>query len=110
MIVVALALVAVATALPVNEPSKIVRSNFDRNSDGGFNYGFEADNGIKREEVGTVKQVLDEDNKPHDVVAVRGSFSYIKDDGTVETVNYFADENGFQAEGPSIPKNPPARR
>ncbi|TKX27767.1 larval cuticle protein 1-like [Spodoptera litura] len=110
MIFVALALVAVAAAFPVDEPIKILRSNFDKDPNGDFQFGFETENGIKRDEQGKVKEVLDEENKPHSVVVVRGSYSYTNADGTVETIDFIADENGFQAQGPSIPKNPPARR
>ena len=39
----------------------------------------------------------------NEFVAVRGSFSYTADDGKVYTVNYIADENGFQPQGEHIP-------
>lgn len=71
---------------------------------------FETDDGVTRQETGVVKEVFDEENKPHTVVVVRGSFSYKKSDGSVETVDYSADENGFRAEGDSIPKIPAVRR
>ena len=73
-------------------------------------FSFESDDGIKREEVGEVKEALDEENKPHNVVVVRGSFSYINSEGKEEVINYFADESGFHAQGDSIPKVPVARR
>lgn len=56
--------------------------------------------------MGELKEALDEENKPHQVIAVRGSYSYKNNDGLVETINYFADEKGFNAEGDSIPKVP----
>lgn len=65
---------------------------------------FESDDGTSRVENGEVKQVLDEEKKPHEVIVVRGSFSYVNSDGKTETVNYVADETGFHAEGDSIPK------
>lgn len=34
--------------------------------------------------------------------AVQGSYSYVSDDGSPLTVNYIADENGFQPVGPHI--------
>ncbi|XP_035459007.2 larval cuticle protein 1 [Spodoptera frugiperda] len=110
MIIVALALVAVAAAIPVDEPPKILRSNFDQQPEGGYAFGFETENGIARQEEGQVKQVVDEENKPQSVVVVRGSYSYTDVDGKPETINYFADETGYHAEGDSIPKVPVARR
>lgn len=32
-------------------------------------------------------------------IVMRGSFSFISDDGQTYTVNYIADENGFQPQG-----------
>nr|XP_021200849.2 larval cuticle protein 1-like isoform X1 [Helicoverpa armigera] len=110
IIVVALALVAVAVAAPAEvEIVKIVRSNFDQEPEGGYQFAFESENGINREEAGQVKEVLDEENKPHKVVVVRGSYGYTNVDGKPETVSYYADESGYHAEGDSIPKVP-ARR
>lgn len=42
-----------------------------------------------------------------DVIVQSGSFSYIAPDGTLISVNYIADENGFQAFGDALPKSPP---
>ncbi|XP_023954033.1 larval cuticle protein 1 [Bicyclus anynana] len=109
VIIVALALVAVAAGAAVEyEPPKILRSEYDQTPQGGYNFGFETENGISRIETGEPKEVLDADNKPQVVVAVRGSYTYTDKEGNVVTVNYSADENGFKAEGPSIPK--PVRR
>ncbi|KAJ8732052.1 hypothetical protein PYW08_014782 [Mythimna loreyi] len=105
MIIVALALVAVAAALPVNEPTKIVKSSFDKNPDGSYTFEYETEDGSKRQEVGTPVEALDEDGKPHIVIVVRGAYSYVKEDGSVETIQYTANENGYAAEGPSVPKN-----
>ncbi|CAH1644299.1 unnamed protein product [Spodoptera littoralis] len=109
MIIVALALVAVAAAIPADEPIKIISANYDPKPDGGYNFKFETENGIKRVEEGSVKDVVDEENKPHSVVVVRGSYSYVNADGQSENIDFVADENGYRAEGPSVPKAP-ARR
>ncbi|KOB72558.1 Cuticle protein [Operophtera brumata] len=69
---------------------------------------YETGNGIKRDETGELKEALDEDNKPHSVVVVRGSYEYLGEDGKPVVVIYEADEKGYRAEGESIPK--PARR
>ncbi|XP_059060104.1 larval cuticle protein 1-like [Achroia grisella] len=107
IIVVVFALVAIAVAAPP-EPPQILRSSFDQQPEGGYVYNFETEDGIIRNENGELKQVLDEENKPRNVVIVRGSYSYTNPEGKPETVNYYADETGFHAEGDSIPK--PARK
>ncbi|CAB3221369.1 unnamed protein product [Arctia plantaginis] len=109
VIFVALVVVAVAVAAPT-EPTKIVRSEFDQSPEGGYNLYFETDDGTIRQEKGLVKQVLDEDKKSRDVIVVSGSYSYINDQGKQELINYQADEEGFKAQGDSIPKAPVVRR
>lgn len=42
-----------------------------------------------------------------DVIVQTGSYSYIAPDGTVISVQYVADENGFQAFGDHLPTPPP---
>lgn len=42
-----------------------------------------------------------------DVLVQTGSYSYIAPDGTVISVQYVADENGFQAFGDHLPTPPP---
>ncbi|KAG5633097.1 Plastin-2 [Sphagnurus paluster] len=105
MFVVALALVAIVAA--VEEPEPIVKSEFNLNPEG-YNFVYETQKGAVRQEEGQLKEVVDEENKPHSVVVVRGSYSYVNSEGKPESVNYYADENGYHAEGDSIPK--PARR
>ncbi|XP_045493001.1 larval cuticle protein 1-like [Colias croceus] len=114
LLIVALAFVAIVAAGPVpevvKEPVKIVRSNFDQQPEGGYAFSYETEDGSKREETADVKEALDEENKPHQILSVRGAFSYVDSEGKVETITYYADETGYHAEGPSIPKSPVARR
>ncbi|CAH0749702.1 unnamed protein product [Diatraea saccharalis] len=107
-LIVAIALcVAVAMAVPVEkEPPKILRSDFDQQPEGGYVFSFETEDGINRNENGEVKSVVDEENKPHEVVVVRGSYSYTNPEGKQESISYYADETGYHAEGESIPKAP----
>ncbi|XP_028176487.1 larval cuticle protein 1-like [Ostrinia nubilalis] len=108
IVCVALAILAVAAAAPATpvqgEPVKILRSEFDQEPEGGYQFSFETEDGTSRQEKGELKSAVDEENKPHDVVVVRGSYSYTNKEGVSETVQYYADETGFHAEGPSIPK------
>jgi Insect cuticle protein len=53
---------------------------------------YETSNGNKRTEEASLKNVGTED----EALVVRGSFSYTAPDGQIITVNYIADENGYQ--------------
>ena len=64
-------------------------------------YSYEADNGIKVEESGVQKQIGFEAG-----TVSRGSYSFPAD-GESFTVNWVADENGFQARGSHLPTPPP---
>lgn len=64
---------------------------------------FESADGISRQESGVMTNQGTEDESP----AVRGSYSYTAPDGTLITVNYIADKDGFRAEGAHLPTPPP---
>lgn len=69
-------------------------------------FSFEASNGIKQQNTGFLKKVLipqtREDGTPTgekvegDILVQTGSYSYTAPDGTVITITYVADENGFR--------------
>jgi hypothetical protein len=42
-----------------------------------------------------------------DVIVMRGSYEYIGADGAVYVVEWEADENGFRASAPHLPKSVP---
>jgi hypothetical protein len=50
-------------------------------------------------EISDALQVIEKESG----IVMRGSFSFVADDGQTYTVNYIADENGFQPEGAHIP-------
>lgn len=55
---------------------------------------------MKREETAELKNAGEE----NEAIAVRGSISWVAPDGQTYTLNYIADENGFQPEGAHLPK------
>jgi hypothetical protein len=70
-----------------------------------FKISFESADGTKVSESGSQKPV---GPKPEDIGTVsKGSYSFTTPDGVVLTVNWVADENGFQAIGDHLPTPPP---
>lgn len=67
-----------------------------------YNFEFEQSDGQKREE----SAVITNAGAENEAIAVRGSFSFIGDDGQTYTVTYVADENGFQPSAPHLPVAP----
>jgi len=65
-----------------------------------FDYSFETANGIKQEAVGTVRNVDDQD-----VSVMTGSYEFTGADGVVYAVEWYADESGFHATAPHLPRN-----
>lgn len=63
-------------------------------------YSYETSGGIKHEEDGNVPNPEAEEPS----ISVRGSYSFVADDGQTYTVNYVADENGYRPEGAHLPK------
>ncbi|XP_017045714.1 endocuticle structural glycoprotein SgAbd-8 [Drosophila ficusphila] len=79
----------------------IVRSDYQSDANGNYNFGFDTGNGIHRDETGEFRG-----GWPHGSLGVQGSYSYTGDDGKQYTVNYTADKNGFHAEGAHLPVSP----
>merc|ERR1712071_580574 len=87
-LIIVAALLVVASAAPVDVevvPVAIISSRSETNADGSYSYAFEREDG-------TVS---------------KGSYSFTAEDGVVLTVNWVADENGFQATGDHLPTPPP---
>ncbi|KAG8233399.1 hypothetical protein J437_LFUL013392 [Ladona fulva] len=68
-------------------------------------YSYETENGITVEESGFVKNGGDPEQE---ALVAKGSYSYTAPDGTPITVEYTADENGFQPTGDHLPQVPEA--
>merc|ERR1712137_880532 len=93
-IITTLLAVAVAAPAELDAPVAIVSSRSEMNLDGSYSFAFETEDGVKVEESGSQKQVGE---TAEDVGTVsQGSYSYTGPDGVVVTVNWVADENGFQ--------------
>jgi len=98
-LLIALALfIAVAVAIPPPADVHVLKTDYtaDLNT---YTFGFEQSDGQKREEHGEIKHLGTEDEG----ISVRGSFSFVGDDGQTYTVTYVADEHGFQPSAAHLP-------
>ncbi|XP_013116549.1 larval cuticle protein 65Ag1-like [Stomoxys calcitrans] len=95
-LIVFVALFAVALAAPAEV--EIVRSESDVGPEN-FNFAWETSDGAKAEAQGQLKNAGSE----QEAISVKGSYSFVADDGQTYTVEYVADENGFQPSGAHLP-------
>uniref|UniRef100_A0A182P5L0 Uncharacterized protein n=1 Tax=Anopheles epiroticus TaxID=199890 RepID=A0A182P5L0_9DIPT len=93
--------VALALAAPLDDSknAQILKYENDNIGVDGYKFAFETSDGHQRQEQAELKKLGDE----VEALVVRGSYSFTGDDGQVYTVNYVADENGFQPEGAHLP-------
>jgi hypothetical protein len=63
-------------------------------------YSYETSDGVSRQEEAELTNIGTE----NEALSVRGTITWIADDGQTYTLNYLADENGFQPEGAHLPK------
>jgi len=98
--------VAAEAPTPVSLAKPVAITRMVHNSPGmsvqspnSWDYAFEAENGIKQSATGEMKLVGEEE-----VVVMRGSYEYIGADGLTYVVDWEADENGFRAAAPHLPK------
>ncbi|KAH8304032.1 hypothetical protein KR018_006400 [Drosophila ironensis] len=96
--IVLFALFAVAVAAPPQPDAVILKSDSDVGPEG-FVFGYETSDGQKADASGVLNNV----GSDHESLAVKGSYSFVADDGQTYTVNYIADENGFQPQGAHLP-------
>jgi Insect cuticle protein len=61
---------------------------------------FETSDGTSRQEQAELKNVGTE----NEAISVKGSYSFVGDDGQTYTVDFIADENGYQPSGAHLPK------
>lgn len=61
---------------------------------------YETSDGVSRSEQGELKTIDAETQ----ALSVRGTITWVAPDGETYTLNYIADENGYQPEGLHLPK------
>ncbi|XP_058976705.1 larval cuticle protein 65Ag1-like [Musca domestica] len=101
-IIVFAALFALALAAPA-EDAVVLKSESEVGPES-FQYAYATSDGVEAEAQGQLKNVGSED----EAIVVKGSYSFVADDGQTYTVNYVADENGFQPQGAHLPVAPEA--
>lgn len=87
------------------EPIAIIRSVLNAPdtllaAQNGWDYSYESANGIKQEASGSLRLV-----DGSEATVMRGSYEFIGADGIVYAVEWFADETGFHATAPHLPRN-----
>lgn len=97
-IILAALFVAASAAPPRASTDDITILSRTFENDGNvYRFAYEQSDGSKRDETGEVKLIGKESG-----IVMRGSYSFVADDGQTYTVNYIADENGFQPSGAHI--------
>ncbi|CAH1988043.1 unnamed protein product [Acanthoscelides obtectus] len=103
-VIVLSALATVSLTQQQGEPIPIVRyENEGVNADGSYQWSLETGNGIVAQEQGQIKNAGSE----NEAAEVQGSFQYQAPDGTPISMNYIANEGGFQPQGEHLPTPPP---
>lgn len=98
--VVVAAIACTTFAAPAGPTDETLRFENDNIGLDGYRYAYETSGGIRAEETGQLNNAGQE----NEAIAVRGSYSYLGDDGITYTVEYIADENGFQPTGVHLPR------
>ncbi|KAK9729318.1 Insect cuticle protein [Popillia japonica] len=79
----------------------ILRQSSELNPDGSYQWSYETENGIAAQEQGRLG------GGPEPGTDAQGSFQYTAPDGTPISVQYTANEGGFQPQGAHLPVAPP---
>jgi len=102
-----LALAGFASAMPQGPVVSVIRDDSIAPVGAIYRTDFALDNGVQVLEEGSegVNGVGPDGETVGPVSVSRGSYSFTGEDGTVYTVNWTADENGFVATGDHLPGN-----
>ncbi|XP_037044863.1 endocuticle structural protein SgAbd-6-like [Bradysia coprophila] len=100
--IVFVAIVAAALAAPVDDSKDAVILKYENDNIGvdGYKFAYETSDGVSRSEEAELKNPGTE----QEALSVRGTITWIAADGVQYTLNYIADENGFQPQGDHLPK------
>uniref|UniRef100_A0A336LX70 CSON006907 protein n=1 Tax=Culicoides sonorensis TaxID=179676 RepID=A0A336LX70_CULSO len=101
-LIVLASLIAVTLSAPLDDSqnAQILKYESDNIGIDGYRFAYETSDGQTREEEAQLNNVGQE----NEAISVRGSYSFVAPDGQTYTINFVADENGFQPEGAHIPK------
>lgn len=96
-------LVAAVMAAPVDDSqTTILKYENDNIGIDGYNFAYETSDGVSRSESAVIKNPGTE----NEALSVRGTITWTAPDGEQYTLNFVADENGFQPEGAHLPVAP----
>ena len=87
------------------EDAGILRMEMNQGENGQFQYAFETSDPIAVEAQGEAKQINDEVG-----MVMQGTYSFQTPDGQTISINWVADENGFQPQGDAIPVDTNSQR
>ncbi|XP_022903994.1 larval cuticle protein LCP-17-like [Onthophagus taurus] len=99
-LIILTAILACAAAQKSDKTASILRQSSDVNPDGSYQWSYENDNGISAQEQGSLT------NSKEPAVAAQGGFQYKSPEGEQISIQYVADENGFQPQGAHLPVAP----
>jgi len=99
--IVLVAIISVALAAPVDDSKDAVILKYENDNIGvdGYKFAYETSDGVSRSEQAELKNPGTE----QEALSVRGTITWIAADGVQYTLNYIADENGFQPQGEHLP-------
>ncbi|XP_030746748.1 endocuticle structural protein SgAbd-6-like [Sitophilus oryzae] len=101
IVLLALGLTAVfAAPQQSSRDATIVKYEADNDGFSGYKFNFETSDGVSRSETGELKNA----GTDNEALVMRGTISWIGADGTPYTIEFIADENGFQPKGAHFPK------
>ncbi|KAL0883335.1 hypothetical protein ABMA27_016742 [Loxostege sticticalis] len=103
LIVLAVVAAASADVAHLDATAPIIRSDFDSQPEGNFQYSYETGNGISAQASGVVKNP----NAENPELEITGGVKYTSPEGVPVELTYIANENGYQPQGSHLPVAPP---